>query len=123
MIVAGVQYSESSEWRGDRVTRAVGRGIARGLTRGAQRLGALAMPLTPLDRGPLRSSQTVKPATENTNEAAVIYDTPYAVRQHEEMDYAHSVGQAKYLEQPLREHRAELFGIVAKEIADDLANG
>ena len=34
--------------------------------------------------------------------AAVSYDTPYAIRQHEDLSYKHDAGRkAKYLEDPL----------------------
>jgi hypothetical protein len=49
--------------------------------------------------------------------AAVSYDTPYAVRQHEELDYRHTPGrQAKYLEQPLNASRNEVRALLAAEL-------
>lgn len=53
----------------------------------------------PLEVGDLQDSGRV---TVDGNTVAVSYDTPYAVRQHEEMDYRHDAGRkAKYLEDPM----------------------
>jgi len=55
-------------------------------------------------------------------EGFVSFDTPYATRQHEDMDYKHpNGGQAKYLEQPLKENigtYAENMGKAIKEAVD-----
>ncbi|SJN34160.1 hypothetical protein [Mycetocola reblochoni] len=49
-------------------------------------------------------------------EATVSYDTPYAVIQHERLDFHHSEGQAKYLEGPLEENRGTLQELIATEV-------
>jgi hypothetical protein len=47
----------------------------------------------------------------------VSYDTPYAARQHEELDWRHAPGrQAKYLEQPLNAERATVLDLVAAQM-------
>lgn len=50
--------------------------------------------------GDLRDSAGV---TEQDGVAYVFFNTPYAVRQHEDMTYRHTVGGPKYLERALRE--------------------
>lgn len=70
-----------------------------GLNMAAERVRAVAVPLTPLEYGDLRSSLTVGTASEDDLEATVYSDLPYAVRQHEDLSYRHDDGQAKYLEQ------------------------
>lgn len=115
-----VRYSSSFVWAGPRVTRSTVRGAVRGVNLALFRLRALSVPRAPLDRGPLRESATIDPATEaqlETTEGLLIYDTPYAARQHEELDYHHDDGEAKYVERPMTEHAAELQGIIAKEVA------
>jgi hypothetical protein len=62
--------------------------------------------LAPIDTGDLRGSGFVE-FVETTNGIGAIigFSTPYAVRQHEELDYHHPQGgQAKYLEQPFKEN-------------------
>jgi hypothetical protein len=39
---------------------------------------------------------------------AVTYDTPYALVQHENLEYFHPVGQAKFLEEPTRTRAKEI---------------
>ena len=54
----------------------------------------------PLDHNPLMKSGAVDVADDGS-QATVSYDTPYAVRQHEELSYRHQRGRkAKYLEDP-----------------------
>lgn len=62
-----------------------------------------AVAQVPHEDGDLQSSGkvSVDPATKT---AAVSFDTPYAVRQHEDMTYKHDAGRkAKYLEGPMNE--------------------
>ena len=56
----------------------------------------------PHEEGDLQSSGKVS-VDEGSSMVAVSYDTPYAVRQHEEMTYQHDDPgrKAKYLEDPL----------------------
>lgn len=79
-----------------------------------------ATQIVPIEEGTLgRSGQT---STETQGEAgvgAVSFDTPYAVRQHEELDYRHDQGRsAKYLERPLLEAASDgtAAGIAANEV-------
>ncbi len=71
---------------------------AEGLTATAERVRAVAVPLTPLEYGDLRSSLTVVPADPVDLESAVVSDLPYAVKQHEDLTLRHDDGQAKFLE-------------------------
>lgn len=71
---------------------------AEGLTATAERVRAVAVPLTPLEYGDLRSSLTVVPADPVDLESAVATDLPYAARQHEDLTLRHDDGQAKFLE-------------------------
>lgn len=48
--------------------------------------------------------------------AAISYDTPYAVRQHEELTYRHSNGRtAKYLENALISESGTVRDLIAAE--------
>jgi hypothetical protein len=108
-----VQYSDSVQWNGDKITRGMGVGIAAGLNAAAHRLRAETIPRTPLDQGPLRENFVVHEATANTSESAVSNDLIYAPIQHEREDFNHSVGEAKFLENALNASRAELLGLIA----------
>ena len=52
---------------------------------------------------------------------AVSYDTPYAVRQHEDLTLRHDAGRkAKYLEDPMNEERQVIAGLIAAQIRRSL---
>jgi len=72
--------------------------------------------LVPVDTGRLRASHFVAPpsATSEGPTCEVGYGTVYALRQHEELDWQHTVGQANYLGQPMLERQAGYTERVAK---------
>ena len=83
-------------------------GADKGLELGAHHLLQVSRKLVPHEEGTLENSGKVSADTTG-HRAAVSFDTPYAVRQHEEMDYAHDDGrQAKYLEQPMHTEAATI---------------
>ncbi|HXH11157.1 MAG TPA: HK97 gp10 family phage protein [Alphaproteobacteria bacterium] len=64
-----------------------------------------AKALTPVDTGALRASGTVLPPEQDGTTVRVVLGfggpaIPYALRQHEDVTLRHTVGQAKFLEQP-----------------------
>lgn len=68
----------------------------------------------PLETGTLERSGN---AAAQGYEAAVGYNTPYAVRQHEEVGYAHKgKGEAKYLENAMHNNKAQILGAIGDEI-------
>lgn len=89
---------------------------AGALNHGAELLRGYSVPLAPMDRGHLRESAQITEASPSNLTAHVSYDTPYAARQHEELDWQHEDGQAKYLEQPLEEHREDIMQAIAARI-------
>jgi hypothetical protein len=68
-----------------------------------------------------RSTAQVTQATEGNLTAYVSYDTPYAARQHEELDWRHDEGQAKYLEGPLTENEAKYQQAIASRLGEGLS--
>lgn len=63
-------------------------------------LAAVSKEQVPLDQGPLKNSCYVDVADDGSS-GTVSYDTPYAVVQHENMQFQHQRGRkAKYLEDP-----------------------
>jgi len=84
--------------------------ISRGLSLVAESVMTISKTMAPVDLGTLRSSGQVKPVKRENLDFSVelIYGgaaSEYASIQHERLDYFHSVGQAKYLEEPLRRHK------------------
>ena len=66
--------------------------VAMDLTGEAQRLA-------PKDEGTLRAAGHWE---INGDKAKVIFDTPYAAVQHENINFTHTDGEAKYLEKPMK---------------------
>lgn len=69
------------------------------------------VPIVPVDTGVLRASGYVVPPEVTPVEAVVTLGfggaaAAYAIVQHERLDYRHPVGQAKYLEAPVRRNAA-----------------
>lgn len=63
---------------------------------------------TPVRTGALRASGLVEPPSVQSGQVEVRFGfggpaAPYAVVQHERLDYRHPVGQAKFLESALQE--------------------
>ncbi|UOQ58098.1 minor capsid protein [Leucobacter allii] len=112
--------STNGEWHGDIVSAMLQGNAAEALNHGAELLRGYSVPLAPKDQGDLRGSAQVTPATPGNLEAHVSYDTPYAARQHEELDWRHDDGQAKYLEQPLEDHRDDLMQAIAARLGKGL---
>ena len=90
--------------------------VPSALNHAAEILRGWSVMLAPLDEGDLRGSAQVTPATGDNPKAWVSFDTVYAARQHEELGWYHTEGQAKYLEEPVTERADELMEIIASYI-------
>ncbi|QPK81117.1 hypothetical protein G7Y41_08770 [Schaalia sp. ZJ405] len=100
------------EWRGNQASAATQEAAARGLRLAAEHLRGVSQQAAPIREGILRASATVTMSMDQTT-AAVSYDTPYAVEQHEELGYRHPKGgQAKYLEGPARDEKNTMTQII-----------
>jgi len=102
--------------QGPDASKIVKAGAVRGLTLAGEYVLGESNAVVPIEEGTLERSGTtsVDPAKL---QAAVSYDTPYAVRQHEDLSLRHDPGrQAKYLENTMN---AEV-GAVRKIIADTI---
>lgn len=99
--------------------------MVRGVTNiGEDALGE-AQRRAPVDEGTLRGSGEVE-IVEGPNEvtAVVSFNTVYAARQHEELDWDHPKGgQAKYLESVVKERAPRYEGILAAEARRAMAGG
>lgn len=108
-----------STWHGAKVKKDEREGAARGLYLWAEHVLEEANRLVPLQEGTLMRSG-VASVDDSKLRAAVSYDTPYAVLQHEEMGYKHTRGQAKYLEMPLVASKDVGMKLVAREVKSEL---
>ena len=108
------------KWHGDAVKVAERLAAARGLMLAAEHVLTEANKVVPIEESTLLRSGTTSMDPVRLR-SAVSYDTPYAVRQHEEMSYNHDAGrQAKYLETPLNAERGAVNALIAREIKKSL---
>lgn len=114
--------SGTYKWNGEKIKEAIEAGAIRGLTFAAEHLLKEARDLVPIDTAALeRSGRAV--VDPDKMEATVLFDTPYAVIQHEDLTFRHAPGrQAKYLEQPMITERETMRKIIQKQIAKELRN-
>ncbi|MFA9432889.1 MULTISPECIES: minor capsid protein [unclassified Egicoccus] len=111
----------SLNWRGAAIKAAGERGAERGLALAAEHLLEEANRHVPIEEGTLMRSGTTQ---VDGLEAAVSYDTPYAIVQHERLDYTHASGRtAKYLERPAMSERDVIAKLIQREIAAALSRG
>lgn len=93
---------------------------ARGLALGAEHLLGESNKAAPIEEGTLERSGTVSVDPAKL-QAAISYNTPYAVRQHEEMGYRHDAGRsAKYLENAMNGNVDTIRDIIAAELRKEL---
>lgn len=109
------------KWQGKirvaEVTRAIRTAAADGLNNGSELILQEANRHVPLEEATLERSGKVSEATPDSLAAAVSYDTPYAVVQHESMDYRHDPGRwAKWLEIARNEKAPTVAALVAERI-------
>lgn len=106
---------------------AVGRGVHEGAKRGmalaVEHVLTEANKHVPHDEGTLeRSGRTGVAVTGKGVMGSVSYDTPYAVRQHEDMTLNHDgKGEAKWLENTLAAEAGTVRKIIAAEVGRELS--
>ena len=99
----------------------VSREVTRHLVREAEEIITLAKDIVPVRDGILRATGHVQPprVTLRSIQVTMGFGGPavqYALIQHERTDFHHTVGQAKYLEQPFKARAAGIPGRMAQRI-------
>ncbi len=103
-------------WNGDHATEEAREAGARGLLLGAEHILGTSNRTVPIEEGTLERSGTAS-VDEDELVAAVSYDTPYAVRQHEDLSLRHDDGRrAKYLELAMGEELDTVRDILAAQL-------
>jgi hypothetical protein len=99
-----------------KIAPAMRKAANRGLALGAEHVLGESNKAVPIEEATLERSGTVSTDPENLR-AAVAYDTPYAVRQHEDLGLRHDEGRnAKFLENALNTETQTVREIVARTI-------
>ncbi|MEV0445857.1 hypothetical protein AB0I84_12860 [Streptomyces spectabilis] len=99
-------------FQGQRLWTSRGRRLAsEGLSRALEHGLSVSNSRVPLDEGTLERSGRID--VDGLN-GAISYDTPYAVRQHEELTWRHLPGRrAKYLESAMNDEREVMLRLMA----------
>jgi hypothetical protein len=117
-----MSQSVSITWKGDVATKAAREGAAKGLKLATEHVLQVSRTKVPLEQGTLERSGTAV-VDESNLVGAVTYDTPYAVKQHEDLTLRHAKGRtAKYLEGPLHQEAATVQQIIGAEIKKALGS-
>lgn len=107
-------------WTGAAALRGTRAGAARGLRLAAEHVLTESRKRVPIEEATLERSG-VASVDETALTAGVSYDTPYAVRQHEDMNLRHDAGRtAKYLEKTVDEQAATVEAIIAAQVRRSL---
>lgn len=111
-------------WYGAQVNATAKAAAKRGLRKCAADLQQKSAAEAPIHLGDLRANCSVTPFRETPKGIAlrVGYDLPYAVKQHEHIEYRHPMGgKAKYLEDPFNANKARYQNVIAQIIREELA--
>lgn len=107
------QYTDLT-WHGAAIIEEMREHAGDGIDDGTEMLLAAARAIVPYDEGPLSESGR---ASRDGLTGLVSFDQPYAVIQHEELDYRHAPGrQAKYLEGPFNALQAQMIQAIADRL-------
>ena len=110
--------SVSFEWHGPAISRITAAAGRRALKKAALDLQGRSADEAPIDLGDLKGNAGIDDSKlQSDSEILIGYSLPYAVRQHEELDFNHPRGgKAKYLEDPYRANIKRYKDFIAKAI-------
>lgn len=78
-----------------------------------------AQDLTPVRTGALKASAFTEADKQGKNPSVIVgFEEEYAIYVHENLEAHHDVGQAKFLEQPLKENSDKYVGHVRDKVQD-----
>ncbi|MEV4749075.1 hypothetical protein AB0K21_22075 [Streptosporangium sp. NPDC049248] len=91
---------------------------ARALRDAAEHVLGVANTRVPIQEGHLQNSGATA-VDRSEMKATISYDQPYAVAQHENLDWQHAPGrQAKYLETALQEEASAVQALLAQQLKE-----
>lgn len=77
-----------------------------------------AVDITPINTGALRASAFTEAESGGNPSVIVGFEEEYAIFVHENLEAHHPVGQAKFLEQPLKENADKYVGHVRDKVQE-----
>lgn len=107
------------KWEGVAAKQRMKRGAGQGVFLAAEHVLGEARQEVPIEDAILSRSGAAS-VDDAQMVAAVSFDTPYAVKQHEDMTLRHDPGRkAKYLEDPLHDTRGDQERIIARSVGGE----
>lgn len=78
-----------------------------------------AVDITPIDTGALRASAFTEADRQGKNPSVIVgFEEEYAIYVHENLEAHHDIGQAKFLEQPLKENSDKYVKYVRDKVQE-----
>ena len=103
------------------VITGVKKASTRGVSLAAEHILGVARSRAPIEEHILEESGFTSTEGTHIPRSAVSFDTPYAVKQHEDMTLRHDAGRsAKYLESAFNSEQDAVKQIIAKELRGEL---
>lgn len=109
--MAGMRYRSNVA----AVEEAVRAALVDGLGDAGRHVRDVSRKRAPTDEGDLAASGSLTVDAADLR-ATISYDTPYAVKQHEDLTLKHDDGTAKYLEGPLYEEARTVRKLIAAPV-------
>lgn len=110
-------------WKGDKVSKVVEQAAIAALQKCGADLQRKSSEQAPIDTGDLRANCHVS-ELQRQNKSMYVkvgYDLPYAIVQHERLDFRHPRGgKAKYLEDPFEENKGKYEKYIGEAIRNAL---
>lgn len=96
---------------------AIEEGLREGFNEVEKKMAPIIEMNTPVDTGALRKSERVDKIDSNGNIGLRFSaNTEYALIQHENLNYQHTEGRAKYITAPLTEHMDDNLKIISNAV-------
>lgn len=112
------------KWYGDKAISLAKQAAIQAIQTCAADLQGKSAAQAPIDTGDLRANCSVSPVQQegNTVSVTVGYDLPYAIVQHEHLEFRHPKGGGpKYLENPFKENAAKYEHFIKDAVKHALA--
>lgn len=110
------------KWEGASIIYDEGEALAESLLLVANDLKQKSGERAPVDTGDLRGNCSV--TVESIKKLRVGYSLPYALKQHEALEYNHERGgEAKFLENPYNENKDDYFRSIRSRVKKAIERG
>ncbi len=108
-------------WRGREAEKLIKETAMQAMHDGAEHILTESIDETPIDTGTLRRSGAVTDALQEDS-VYISYNTPYAVKQHEDLSLRHTDGKPKYLENPFNRNKQKVVRLANDRVRRALHN-